>query len=293
MYKSKLGLLCGVVAVALLCLFSTSFRSDITHSKQDTAHDIIHKKWSRNPYEGSDGMVTQLGLMSGEDYNEYYAFNSDRTVDHFGVGNDKTGSFSIDGNMVVCLFVEPVFSYDSDTADDGNYNLKVVFEYKEGKLYCYDELTRNKDGRWVSRLPLECRTLYYDDAGHYVNHRYNVERGSLRREYDTTVDAMAVVERFNWRRETYYKKGKRDGVYKCYVGGRLRVFGRYSGGRPVGVWYYFSSVGTLYAEVTDIKLAPENMYQSKYVANGVRYLMGSTLECKVYMDDDAVLYWDD
>lgn len=208
-------------------------------------YKITGYQWSINPDIGPDGSVLSILRNPHQDFLQYYAFNSDSTVDYFCRNEYKTGRFYVDGDIVTCMFVEPEEREDIDLATDGVYNKKVVLKYKDDKLYKHDILYRTKDGEWISSLPEKYRVLYYENAGYYANNKYNAEYYSIGHDYDTTVDGMTVVERYNWREETYYCNGKRHGVYKRYENGRLSVFGTYTNGVPTGEWYSFFPSGQL------------------------------------------------
>lgn len=284
-------ILVNFLLLVSLVLVSTSCGNGGSDAKSKKVFDkIVGFKWSIDPYEGPDGSVCDILYPPGVDFHQYYAFNADGTVDYFRMGDYKTGAFSVEDNKVTCMFVETVWG-DSETANDGAYNSKVVLEYKDDKLYKYDNFTRNRNDEWVSFFSKEFRTLYYSNAGHYVNEKYNVS-DSYRSDYDTTANAMVVVERYNWRSETEYKNGKRNGVYKKYDNDNLAVLGRYGEGEPIGTWLFFNSSGELRIEITNIKPAPENSFGCKYVADAEETLLtGEKNNLLVYFNEDMHLYY--
>lgn len=281
-----------MLSVILLLVFLIFVFASCGDAKSKKVFDkIVGFKWSINPYKGPDGSVCDILYPPGVDFHQYYAFNADGTVDYFRMGDYKTGAFSVEDNKVTCMFVETVWG-DSETANDGAYNSKVVLEYKDDKLYRYDNFTRNRNDEWVSFFSKEFRTLYYSNAGHYVNEKYNVS-DSCRSDYDTTANAMVVVERYNWRSETEYKNGKRDGVYKKYDNDNLAVLGKYSEGEPIGTWLFFNSSGELRLEITNIRPAPENSFGCKYVADAEETsLLGDKINRLVYFNEDMHLHYE-
>lgn len=241
-----LGFVKRYVLMTISMTIVTLFVSCSGGRERDMSFEIVGFKWSIDPYVQPDGSVLDILLPANVDHHQYYAFNRDGTVDYFFHGVYRTGIFSIDGNLVTCQFAYPVWH---DTVaielDSGDYNTQIVLQYKKGRLYKYDYQTLDSNNMWVSDLPEEYKTLYYSRAGFYINRKYNAERFTYGNDYDTTVDGMTVEERFDWRRETYYKDGKRNGIYKEYCDGRLRVFGNYANGKPTGEWYYFGPEGML------------------------------------------------
>lgn len=276
-----------VLAVAITAFLATSCGNVAVDA---TFNAIVGEKWARNPYRCPDGSYLDILILPYVDYYQYYAFNRDSTVDYFSGNDCETGAFSVDGNLVTCFFVDDVYDQDSVIASDGDFNSKVVLKYKNNKLYLYDELKRHRDNKWVSTMVPEYKELYYANAGRYVNDSCNI-RGYYHEEYDTTVDAMTVVERYNWRRETYYKNGKRDGLYKVYLSGKLFLFGCYAEGLPTGVWYLFSPSGTIAAELTNIRSVSEYKKHGKYVADAIVYRDGGKENRVVYFDDETGSYW--
>ena len=274
---------------AFLATSCGNVASDTT--EEDVFHAIVEEKWSRDPYLGPDGSCCDINKYPSVDYYQYYAFNRDSTVDYFWQNATQTGTFSVEGNLVTCSFVDEVDEMlDSVTANDGDFNSKVFLKYKNNKLYLYDKLKRHRDNNWVSTMDPEYRELYYKNAGRYVNDRYNT--GDFYHEkYDTTVDAMTVVERYNWRRETYYKNGKRDGLYKVYQSGKLVLFGNYAEGLPTGVWYVFYPLGDIKAELTNIRSVSKYEKHGKYVADAIVYLFGKKENSVVFFDDETGSYW--
>lgn len=247
--------------ILIFCIFSAivvtscSKIERILGSNTDVFSKITGYQWSINPDKMPDGSVLDIEYMFYFDRMQYYAFNSDSTVDRWGNRTTMgTGEFSVDGDLVVCEFVDEISDRDTITANDGNYNTKIIFKYKDHKLYYYDEQTRTKDNRWISELPLEYRKLFFSEEGRYTNEKYNVEictedkcviDNLYKQPYDTTVDAMTVERRFNWCCETNYKNGQRNGIYKRYENDELRVFGEYTNGEPSGIWFYFTPSGVL------------------------------------------------
>jgi len=286
-------LLVNFLLLVSLVLVSTSCGNGGSDAKSKKVFgEIVGFKWSIDPNKGPDGSVCDILYPPGVDYYQYYAFNADGTVDYFRDGDYNTGTFSVEDNKVTCLFVETVWEGDSETANDGAYNSKVVLEYKDDKLYKYDNFTRNRNDEWVSFFSKEFRTLYYSNAGHYVNEKYNVCNFS-REDYDTTANAMVVVERYNWRSETEYKNGKRNGVYKKYDNDKLAVLGRYGEGEPIGTWLFFNSSGELRLEITNIRPAPENSFGCKYVADAEETsLLGDKINRLVYFNEDMHLHYE-
>ena len=211
-----------------------------------TFDKVVGYKWSRNPYKGPHGITLAIAINPHVDYLAYYAFNADSTVDYFRGEYCMTGAFNVDGEFITCMFVKPVDEDDTIISNDGAFNSKTVLRYKDNKLYLYDYLYRTKNNEWVSDFDQELRELFYGNAGQYKNNKYNANFYGYRDDYDTTVDAMTVVERYNWREETYYRNGVRHGIYKRYESGKLSVFGAYSNGVPTGDWYYFHPTGELY-----------------------------------------------
>ena len=147
-------------------------------------------------------------------------------------------------------------------------------------------------------MPPEYRKLYYKNAGYYANNNYNVVDRYQYKSYDTTSTALTVVERFNWRCETYYKNGKRNGIYKKYTNNKLSVCGIYTNGRPTGIWYFFLPSGEIRIALKHIRPAPKNPHQYKYIAdiysraNGVEnYYLDSGLS--VYLDEQMNLHYDE
>lgn len=284
----------ALAITAFLAISCDDVVDDLKYDEGDTRHesffyDIVGKKWARDPYLGPDGSHLDILILPGVDYLQYYAFNSDSTVDHFCGNAYKTGTFCIEGNLVTCSFVDEVWELDSVTANDGDFNSKVILKYKNNKLYLHDELERHRDNKWVSTMDPEYRELYYENAGLYVNNRYNIG-DYYREEYDTTVDAMTVVERYNWRRETYYKNGKRDGLYKLYHNGKLSLWGSYAEGVPTGVWYVFYPQGAIETELTNFRPAIENGNHWKYVADAIVYHFGKKESRVVCFNDETGSY---
>jgi len=247
--------------VLVFCIFSAiavtscSKIEKILGSNTDVFSKITGYQWSINPDKMPDGSVLDIEYKFYFDRMQYYAFNSDSTVDRWGNRTTmRTGKFSIDGDLVVCEFVDEISDRDTITANDGNYNIKIIFKYKDHKLYYYDEQTRTKDNKWISELPLEYRKLFFSEEGLYTNEKYNVASRTedkyviedlYTQPYDTTVDAMAVVRRFNWCCEINYKNGQRNGIYKRYENDELRVLGEYINDEPSGIWFYFTPSGLL------------------------------------------------
>lgn len=280
-----------LLPVFLVLVFASCGNGGSDAKSKKVFDKIVGFKWSIDPYEGPDGSVCDILYPPGVDFHQYYAFNADGTVDYFRMGDYKTGAFSVEDNKVTCMFVETVWG-DSEIANDGAYNSKVVLEYKDGKLYKYDNFTRNRNNEWVSYFSIEFRVLYYSNAGHYVNEKYNVCNFS-REDYDTTANAMVVVERYNWRSETEYKNGKRNGVYKKYDNDKLAVLGRYGEGEPIGTWLYYNSSGELHLEITNIRPAQENSYGCKYMADAEETsLLGDKINRLVYFNEDMHLHYE-
>ncbi len=288
-FKNHLFVVFAVAITAFLATSCGNVASDAT--EEDVFNAIVEEKWSRDPYLAPDGSVCDIYIYPYVDYYQYYAFNRDSTVDYFRENAYKTGTFSVEGDLVTCFFVEYVDEMeDSVTANDGDFNSKVVLKYKNNKLYKHDYFERHRDNKWVSTMDHEYRELYYKNAGRYVNDRYNT--GDFYHEkYDTTVDAMTVVERYNWRRETYYKNGKRDGLYKVYQSGKLVLFGNYAEGLPTGVWYVFYPLGDIKAELTNIRSVSKYEKHGKYVADAIVYRFGKKENSVVFFDDETGSYW--
>ena len=166
----KSFLFSAVVVLATLVMVSCENIGSTT--QRQVKESIVGNKWSIDPYLGPGGVRCAIELLPGVDYLEYYAFNSDSTVDCFRGDYFKTGVYTVEGNKVTCLFVEPVGEYDSTTADDGGYNFKEILEYKDNRLYKYDKQTRNKNNEWVSEMSPEYRELYYKNAGRYTRRHH-------------------------------------------------------------------------------------------------------------------------
>lgn len=279
-------------AVAITAFLVTSCgKSVVDATEEDVFSAIVGEKWSINPYRRPDGSYYDICIPPYVDFLQYYAFNRDSTVDYFCKNATQTGTFSVEGDLVTCFFVDDVYNPDSVIASDGDFNSKVVLKYKNNKLYKHDYFERHRDNKWVSTMVPEYKELYYENAGRYVNDSYNT-RGYYNEEYDTTVDAMTVVERFNWRRETYYKNGKRDGLYMVYHSGKYVLFGCYAEGLPTGVWYLFSPSGiTIEAELTNIRSVSKYEKQGKYVADAIVYSDWGKENRVVYFDDETGSYW--
>lgn len=232
----------------LFCLVSAFWvDSSAQNSEPNALYKIVGRKWSINPDVGPDGRQLKIMYSEWYDHMQYYAFNDDYSVDRWGNRTDVgTGVFSVEGNMVTCKFVEEVSDRDTITADDGDYNSQIILKWHDNKLYKYDKLIRTNTNEWKSIQSPEYRTLYFKDVGRYSNKKYNISATELgfldfkRRPYDTTMNAVAVEERFNWRSEITYADGKRNGIYKFYEDGLLTVFGEYTNGEPSGTWYYFT-----------------------------------------------------
>ena len=244
-------------SAACLC-FSCCCRNNTPNegqviSDKEVYDSIVNRKWITDDFSNEipdDSLKSPLC-----DYNLYFAFNSDSTVDIIDFyAFDKTGIYSIDGQLITCLFsinfynglTKPEFKI----AVDGDYNYKIVFMYKDGLLYCHDEQVRYKKWGWAKVVPYSFKAnQYLSNAGTYINDKYNVyNRADLkpREPYDTTADALCVVERFDWRTETTFKNGKRNGLFKKYVNGRLYYIGFFKDGQPCGDWFQFDSEGDEY-----------------------------------------------
>ena len=220
-------------------------------SDKEVYDSIVNKKWGTLNNETPDSLKVPLYEY---DYDTYFAFNSDSTVDFFDdYPFDETGIYSIDGQLITCLFT---IYFDNDRTKqifqkvDDDHNYKIVFLYKDGLLYYHDEQVRYKKWGWAKVVPYSFKAnQYLSNAGTYINDKYNVyNRADLkpREPYDTTADALCVVERFDWRTETTFKNGKRNGLFKKYVNGRLYYIGFFKDGQPCGDWFQFDSEGDEY-----------------------------------------------
>ena len=272
-----------IIPAVLLGILAASCHKRNHENPNETVFSMITGyKWSINPDKGPDGSILHILRNPHVDFWQYYAFNADSTVDYFCENEYATGKFYVEGNYVTCMFVETEGPENIVIADDGEYNKKVVLNYEDDKLYKYDILYRTKDDVWVSELPIEYRKLYYEKAGYYANNKYNTNFYEFG-DYDTTVDAMTVVERYNWREEICYKSGKRHGIYKKYENGKLQVFGTYANGVPTGDWYWFSPSGQLAkCETKDLSsrnlgIQPDNEQKKKYDGAVVFFIQNPNL----------------
>ena len=225
-------------------------KGQVLTKEKDVYYSIVNIKWgAKDFYSGEIPDSLKYPLC---DYNLYFAFNSDSTVDFLdSYPFDETGNYSIEGQLITCLFTFSFYNEDTKSkfkeANDGKHNYKIIFLYKDNRLYCLDEQVRYKKIGWRKEAPLLLeKNQYLRNAGAYTNNKYNVyNRADLkpREPYDTTADALCVVERFDWRTETTFKNGKRNGLFKKYINSRLKLFGFFKDGQPCGDWYEFSSEG--------------------------------------------------
>ena len=256
-----------LIAICVLGAFSSCGGNN---SNDDVFNEITGYKWSIDPYKCSDGTHLDIEISPYVDKKLYLAFNDDSTVDCFENDNYMTGIFSIDGDLVTCLFVDNQLS---EIAHDGDYNEQIVLKYKDNRLYMHDYLYRyKKDNQWKSKVEMspENRELYYSNAGQYRNEKYNA--GFYHDTYDTTADALCVVQRFNWRTETTFKNAKRNGIFKKYINNNISVFGSYTDGMPSGNWYFFAPNGELTKELSDFRpLSIEIFAGYKYEAKAIEY----------------------
>lgn len=278
------------MAVVISCDNNVVDRVFSGFSRNGIFDEITGTKWSRNPYRLSDRSHLSIELLPGVDYYEYYAFNRDSTVDNWCGDWCWTGSFSIEGDLVTCMFVKVFSEIDSTIADDGDYNYKVVLRYKRGKLYLHDALTRNQECVWVSDFDMDNRTLFFKNVGRYVSDRdlgyYPFDA------YDSTVDNRSVYDRYDCRCEAYFKNGKRNGSYHKITDGRLIVFGTYTDGMPTGKWYFYGRDASLEYVVSNIRSAPSNTHNRKYIGDAVSFIWdddGSNTRTVYFGDEDLPL----
>jgi len=269
-----------LIAICVLGAFSSCGGNN---SNDDVFNEITGYKWSIDPYKCSDGTHLDIEISPYVDKKIYLAFNDDSTVDCFENDNYMTGIFSIDEDLVTCLFVDNQLS---EIAHDGDYNEQIVLKYKDNRLYMHDYLYRyKKDNQWKSKVEMspENRELYYSNAGNYINDKYNA--GFQHMPYDTTSDGVSVVRRFDYRIETTYKNGKRHGIFKRYVDGHLSTFGTYTDGVPTGLWYFFQPTGEIYLELSNI-----HAIGHQYTADAITYFYGLLGRGPVSFDDNMDIH---
>lgn len=301
-HQKKASFVAIAIAITMLTTISCkngdndSDYNNVISESDRMKYDIVGNKWCFDPANNPEGPSSDIYIPPYEDNNRYYAFNYDSTVDFYWGNLHETGTYSIDNNMVTCLFEEMACEHGEDYAFDGDYNSKVIFEYKNKRLYRHDYQHRKSNNKWVSDFTKnEGSVPYLTNAGYYVNCKYTV--GIEGYSYDTTADAMSIVERYNWRTEIYYMNGKRNGIYKKYVDQTnstegifgLRVFGRYEDGMPVGTWYFFDGQGQLDYEISNIHRNTDLLYNYKYKADAIEYTWDDTQNTTVYFNDNFVL----
>ena len=261
-------ILLSVVALAAMSIIA-SCTGNSSDREKEIFNEITGHKFLMPQYITFDA---KLGTSHYLNLKEYFAFNSDSTVDNWMDYRYYTGTFSIEGNLVTCLFTDTIHNTDI-IIRDGQPNRKYIFRYKDGLLYNYREYRRLKDGKWESILENWKAKRHCSNAGSYINDKFNVRYngGFNRAPYDTTVDGMTVVRRFNYRIETTYQNGKRHGVYKEFYNGNLTTFGSYADGEPTGRWYTFNEDGELDFEFFNIRASDNKKY--KYMTDGICHVI--------------------
>ena len=60
--------------------------------------------------------------------------------------------------------------------------------------------------------------------------------------------------------ELYYKGGKKDGLFKCFIRNELFLFGEYTADNISGTWYMFGDEGELRCTIDSIELNKDSIY---------------------------------
>lgn len=283
MYRINKNILLSAVAVATLLAVS-SCTGNSSDREENIFSEITGYKWSIDPYSSPDGTICDIEFGEDWDHYAYLAFNSDSTVDRWSSYDYATGTFTIDGDLITCLFVENLWYNDTfNIALDSMPNQRYVYQFKNNRLYKHDRLHRTKENKWVSEFKKEENALYYSNAGNYINDKYNA--GFKHMPYDTTADGVSVVRRFDYRIETTYKNGKRNGIYKRFVDGHLSTFGTYTDGVPTGMWYFFQPTGEIYLELSNIQAIGH-----QYRADAITYFYGLLGRGPVSFDDNMDIH---
>ncbi len=60
--------------------------------------------------------------------------------------------------------------------------------------------------------------------------------------------------------ELYYKGGKKDGLFKCFIRNELFLFGEYTADNMSGTWYMFGDEGELRCTIDSIEFNKDSIY---------------------------------
>ena len=60
--------------------------------------------------------------------------------------------------------------------------------------------------------------------------------------------------------ELYYKGGKKDGLFKCFIRNELFLLGEYTADNMSGTWYMFGDEGELRCTIDSIELNKDSIY---------------------------------
>ena len=91
--------------------------------------------------------------------------------------------------------------------------------------------------------------------------------------------------------ELYYKGGKKDGLFKCFIRNELFLFGEYTADNMSGTWYMFGDEGELRCTIDSIEFNKDSIYTGypccrifrKYKCYCTDYYPGGGVEKEGYM----------
>ena len=91
--------------------------------------------------------------------------------------------------------------------------------------------------------------------------------------------------------ELYYKGGKKDGLFKCFIRNELFLFGEYTADNMSGTWYMFGDEGELRCTIDSIEFNKDSIYTGypccrifcKYKCHSIDYYPSGAVKSEGYM----------
>ena len=91
--------------------------------------------------------------------------------------------------------------------------------------------------------------------------------------------------------ELYYKGGKKDGLFKCFIRNELFLFGEYTADNMSGTWYVFGDEGELVSIHNSIEFSKDSIYTGypccrifyKYKCYRIDYYPSGAVKSEGYM----------